>query len=246
MKRFLALSLLLAGGIVGAASAAGSPPANTGLPGISGTARDGSILTASKGSWTGSPTSYAYQWERCDTAGGGCGQIAGANSFRYTVGSVDVGHRLRVVVTATNSEGSGSATSQPTASVTATGHAPVVTRLPGLSGTTQQGATVTADRGGWAGSQPIGYDFSWQRCDGAGNNCSTFIVHSHLRAYALTAADVGHEMRVEVTATNAHGSTSVFSNPTSVVTAPTPPATSIAVARVSLPDQLVIDRVSFS
>lgn len=246
MRRLLALSLLLAGGIVGSASAAGSPPSSTSLPTIAGTASDGSILTASKGGWTGSPTSYAYEWERCDAVGGSCRALAGANSFRYTVGSADVGHRLRVVVTATNSGGSGSATSKPTGSVTASGHAPVATRLPSLSGTPQQGSTLTADRGGWAGTQPIAFDFSWQRCDGTGNSCSTFIVHSHVRAYALTSADVGHEMRIEVTAQNSHGSTSVFSNPTGVVTAPAPPATSISVARVSLPDQLVIDRVSFS
>jgi len=246
MRRLLALSLLLAGGIVGSASAAGSPPSNTGLPAISGTARDGSILTASKGSWTGAPTSYAYQWERCDTLGGNCGPIAGANSFRYTLGSADVGHRLRVVVTATNADGSGSATSRPTGTVSASGHAPVATRLPRLLGTPQQNSTLTVDRGDWAGSQLISFDFSWQRCEGSGNNCVTFIVHSHVKAYTLTSSDVGHELRLEVTATNSHGSTSVFSNPTAVVTGPTPPATTISITRVSLPDQLVIDRVSFS
>lgn len=246
MRRLLALSLLLAGGIVSSASAAGSPPSNTGLPGISGTARDGSMLTASKGSWTGAPTSYAYQWERCDTAGGSCGSIAGANSFRYTVGSADVGHTLRVVVTATNANGNGSATSRPTGTVSTSGRAPVATRLPNLSGATQQNSTLTADRGDWTGAQPISFDFSWQRCDSAGNNCATFIVHSHVKAYTLTAGDIGHEMRLEVTATNSHGSTSVFSNPTAVVTGPTPPATTISITRVSLPDQLVIDRVSFS
>jgi len=49
-----------------------------------------------------------------------------------------------------------------------------------------------------------------------------------------------------VTALNSRGSTSVFSDPTGVVTATAPPATTIAVTNVSLPDQLIIDRVSFS
>jgi hypothetical protein len=239
----LALGLLL---VAGTAATSASAPANTRLPGISGTARDGSVLGASKGDWNGSPTSYAYQWQRCDTAGGGCVSIAGADSARYTVASTDVGHRLRVVVTATNSGGSGSAASRPTSVVSATGHAPVATRLPSLSGTPQQGATLSVDRGDWSGTQPIRFDFSWQRCDSTGNNCSTFIVHSRVKAYTLTAGDVGHRMRVEVTARNRHGSTSVFSSPTAVVAAPAPPATSIAVARVSLPDRLVIDRVGFS
>jgi len=239
----VAAGLLL---VAGTAATNASAPANTRLPAISGTARDGSVLVASKGDWTGSPTSYAYEWQRCDTAGGGCVPIAGADSVRYTVASADVGHRLRVAVTATNSAGSGSAASRPTDTVSATGHAPVATRLPSLTGTPQQGATLSVDHGDWSGTRPIHFDFSWQRCDGTGNNCSTFIVHSHVKAYTLTAGDVGHELRVEVTARNTHGSTSVFSNATGVVTAPSPPATSIAVARVSLPDRLVIDRVAFS
>jgi hypothetical protein len=246
MKLRVVAGLVAFGAIAAVASAATGVPANTQLPSISGTARDGSILSASKGDWTGSPTSYAYQWLRCDSLGGGCAPIGGANSFRYTVASADVGSRLRIEVTATNSAGSGSATSKPTGIVAASGHAPVATRLPSLSGRTQQGSTLSADRGSWSGSQPISFDFSWQRCDSAGNNCSTFIVHSHVKAYTLTAGDVGHRMRIEVTAVNSHGSTSVFSNPTGVVTAIAPPATTIAVANVSLPDQLIIDRVDFS
>src|SRR5438105_4399998 len=176
----LAAGLLL---VAGTAATNASAPANTRLPAIAGNARSGSVLVASNGDWAGSPTSYAYQWQRCDTAGGGCVPIAGADSVRYTAASADVGHRLRVVVTATNSAGSGSAASRPTAAVSATGHAPVATRLPSLSGTPQQGATLSVDRGDWSGTRPIHFDFSWQRCDSTGNNCSTFIVHSHVRAY---------------------------------------------------------------
>lgn len=246
MKLRIAAALVAFGAIAAVASAATGVPSNTRLPSISGTARDGSILSTDNGRWDGSPTSFAYQWLRCDSAGGGCTPIGGANSFRYTVGSADVGSRLRAQVTATNSSGSGSATSQPTGVVAASGNAPVITRLPSLSGRTQVGSTLTADRGNWSGSQPISFDFSWQRCDATGNTCSTFIVHSHLKAYTLTAGDVGHRIRVEVTAMNSHGSTSVFSDPTGVVTETAPPAKAIAVANVSLPDQLIIDGVSFA
>src|SRR5690606_21976934 len=45
------------------ASGAGVAPANTVLPAITGTAETGQTLTASSGSWTGTPTpTYAYQW----------------------------------------------------------------------------------------------------------------------------------------------------------------------------------------
>jgi hypothetical protein len=246
MKRLLALSLLLAGGIVGSASAAGSPPSNTALPTISGTARDGQLLTAHNGSWSGSPTSFAYEWQSCDRHGGGCAAIAGATSTQYTVSSDDVGHRLRVVVTATNANGSGSATSRSTGIVASSGSAPVIRTLPVIARTPEQGVTLILNRGTWSGSLPMSFDYSWQRCDAAANNCSTFIAHSHVTQYTLAAADVGHTMRVEVTATNSHGTSSVFSKPTGVVTAPKPVSTSIAVANVSLPDRLVIDKVSFS
>src|SRR5438477_6065584 len=80
-------------------------PSNTSLPSISGAARDGSILTASHGSWTGNPKSYDFQWQRCDSSGGSCNPISGATSKQYTLTSADVGNRIRVQVTASNATG---------------------------------------------------------------------------------------------------------------------------------------------
>jgi hypothetical protein len=248
MRRIL-LGLGLTAALAAVASATAAPsaaPSDTSLPTISGSARDGSILTATDGRWTGSPRSFAYQWERCDGQGGACGRIGGADAFRYTIVSADVGHRLRVVVSATNADGTGQATSGATGAVAATGHAPLATRLPVISGGVRQGATLTVDHGSWKGTRPISFDYSWQRCDGTGNGCSTFIVHSKASTYTLGSGDVGHRMRVEVTATNARGSTSVFSDTTGVVAAPAPPATTIAIQNVALPDRLVINAVSFS
>jgi hypothetical protein len=102
------------------ASTTASPPANTALPTISGTAQAGQTLTASSGGWSGSqPIAYGYQWQRCDTAGANCSPIGGATATSYTATSSDVGATLAVTVTATNSAGSSSATSPPTTTVQA-------------------------------------------------------------------------------------------------------------------------------
>ncbi len=93
-------------------------PANTTAPTIAGTARDGDTLTASEGTWTGTePMTFTYQWQRCDVNGLNCADLAGATGRTYLVQTSDVGNRLRVRVTATNTTGSSSANSQPTAQV---------------------------------------------------------------------------------------------------------------------------------
>src|SRR5581483_11518224 len=153
-------------------SRATAAPSNTSLPSISGSARDGSVLTASHGSWTGNPTSYAYQWLRCDAQGGNCASIAGATSQRYTVQTADVGARLRVQVTAANSSGSGVAESRPTGVVQATGTAPKTTSPPTISGTPQEGSTLTVSPGSWGGSPAPSLSYQWERCVGTGGGCT--------------------------------------------------------------------------
>src|SRR5204863_314886 len=58
--------------------AAASVPVNTVAPSVSGQAVAGQLLTASPGSWSGSPApTFAYQWQRCDSGGANCVAIAG-------------------------------------------------------------------------------------------------------------------------------------------------------------------------
>jgi hypothetical protein len=102
------------------ASQAQYAPSNTAAPSVSGTAQEGQTLTASTGTWnSSSSTTYAYQWQRCNSTGAACSDISGANNQTYTVSSADVGNRVRVVVTARNSDGSSSAQSATTNVVTA-------------------------------------------------------------------------------------------------------------------------------
>jgi hypothetical protein len=92
-------------------------PTNTAPPAIGGLAQAGQTLTATAGSWTGSPTSFAYQWQRCDRKGASCVAITGATGTAYAAVKQDAGATLRVRVTAANASGSGTATSAATAVV---------------------------------------------------------------------------------------------------------------------------------
>jgi hypothetical protein len=76
---------------------------------ISGTTRTGATLTTSNGSWTGSPTSYVYQWSRASTVGGTYNDITSATNRTYELTNVDIGKFIKVSVIATNSIGPSSA-----------------------------------------------------------------------------------------------------------------------------------------
>jgi hypothetical protein len=102
-------------------AAAVAAPVNLVLPALEGTPQVGQHLNASEGTWSNSPTSYGYQWRRCDSLGQNCVDIAGASGNWYAVATADQGGTLRVRVTATNAGGSASAVSAPTDRVTAAG-----------------------------------------------------------------------------------------------------------------------------
>ncbi len=111
-------SVGMANAVSATTAAVAGPPVSTESPTIAGTPAVGQALTATTGTWSGNPTSFAYQWQRCDQAGAGCAAAAGANAQTYTVTASDIGSTLRVAVTATNTNGSTLAVSSPTAIVT--------------------------------------------------------------------------------------------------------------------------------
>ncbi len=192
-------------------------PSNTGDPSISGTTTDGETLTADEGTWTGTPTiSYTYQWRLCDAAGDNCADVPGATDATYDLTPADIGSRLRVVVTGTNAGGAVDATSPASAVVDAIPPANDV--QPSISGTPADGETLTADAGTWTGSPTITYEYQWRRCDADGSNCAD-IPGATDTTYDVTPADIGAAIRVVVTATNAGGSDSATSGPTTGVDA---------------------------
>src|SRR5262245_8648510 len=106
--------------------AAGSgAPVNTVAPAITGTVALGNTLTSDNGTWSGSPTSYTYQWQRSSNSGSTWVNIPNYTSqgtptaATHTVVGFDVGSVLRCVVTATNANGSTPANSNTTSEVAA-------------------------------------------------------------------------------------------------------------------------------
>jgi hypothetical protein len=93
-------------------------PHNRAAPKIAGAALEGKTLSALRGKWSHRPTAFRYAWQSCNRAGRSCVRVRGARRVKYRLGAHDVGHRLRVVVTAFNRAGHGSARSKPTAVVT--------------------------------------------------------------------------------------------------------------------------------
>jgi hypothetical protein len=192
-----------------------SAPVNSAVPVVSGSAQSGSTLSTSTGSWTGSPTAYSYQWQRCASS---CVSVSGATGASYSLTSADVGQTLRAVVTATNAVGSASAASAVTSVVatsSSTVTAPSNSAAPVVSGTPQTGKTLATSTGSWSGS-PTSYKFQWQRCASSGASCAS-VAGATSVSYSLTNADVGQTMRAVVTATNPVGSTPAASPITSVV-----------------------------
>jgi hypothetical protein len=225
----IAASALAVGAVFGVPrngqAAAQAAPANTATPTISGTPQEGSTLTASNGTWSGSPTGYAYAWSRCDQNGDACAAIAGANAATYQAQSADVGHTIRVTVTATNADGSTSATSAPTA-VVSSKSAPGNTQPPTISGTPQVGSTLTAANGTWSGN-PTGYAYAWSRCDQTGSSCAN-IGGATANTYQLKQVDAGATL------------------PTTVNGCPTTGSGTIQMGDVNPPARLVIDRESLA
>jgi hypothetical protein len=213
MKKNLLPALLAAivAGLTLAANAAAAAPSNTALPAVSGTAKVGQTLTASSGTWTGSPTDYSYQWQRCTPS---CANIADATGNTYVARDRDVGHTLRAVVTATNADGLSTANSNQTSTVAAVTGVPVNTARPSISGDAIVGETLTADNGTWT-NNPTTYTYRWLQCDPFGSFCvPTGFVG---RNYSPRVADVGGTMRVQVTAKNTNGAATVRSTPSDVV-----------------------------
>jgi hypothetical protein len=209
-----ALAGVLAFVIVGSGiAAAKAKPVNHTAPKIFGAARVGQVLSGDRGDWS-NVNGYTYAWLRCNANGNGCDAISGATGTQYTLTASDDGHRIRFRVTATNSDGSTVATTAATAVVLAAGK-PANTAAPAISGTPQEGATLTGSNGTWTNA-PTKFVYAWLRCDNKGGSCAT-INGATKNTYVVTSGDVNATIRFRVTASNSAGNETAQSSPTAVV-----------------------------
>jgi PKD repeat protein len=192
------------------------PPMSTAPPGAAGSPREGALLLSTPGTFSGSTPQLSYRWRRCDAVGAACTDVQGGTADSYRPAAADVGHRLVVVVTATNAAGSASGTSAPTALVQA--GPPVAVSPPAITGTAQAGSHLAILAGSFAGTAPMSHAVRWRRCDPHGGACADVAGATSL-AYVPGATDIGHTLRVVVAARNGLGSATASSAPTKTVAA---------------------------
>jgi hypothetical protein len=121
-------------------------PLNTAAPTISGSAVQGATLRADPGSWSGTaPIAFSYQWRSCDAGGTVCSDT-GSDAPTYALGAADVGQRIGVTVTGSNTVGTSNASSALTAVVApSSGADPVIAAAGDLCSSSIGDCAGTAD-----------------------------------------------------------------------------------------------------
>ena len=182
-------------------------PAPSSFANIGGSPIVGYVLTAVPGTWVPAGATVTYEWYRAGT------KIAGATGATYTVSSADLGHTLKVKVTATLGGTSTSKMAEGTSTVIKT---KIAGMTPTVTGKSDLGEVLTATPGTW---EPAGVTlaYQWLR-DGVAIDGAT------ASTYTLTTADVAAAITVRVT-----GSKTGLSS-ASMTSFPTVPVTGVAVA----------------
>jgi hypothetical protein len=191
-------------------------PENISPPSITGTAKEGSTLTASAGSWANNPTSYVYKWQRCSTDGTSCGSDVQTGAKKtYTLTAADVDHTVRVVVTAMNGDGRSDAAPSDPIQVVSSKNGPKNTAAPSISGTATAGEQLSVSAGTWSPTS-VTLSYQWQRCDAVDLNCRNILL-AHQSTYTVRFSDIGTKLRALVTAKASTGRTTVYSDYTDYV-----------------------------
>ncbi|MEJ7801674.1 MAG: hypothetical protein WKF60_14220, partial [Ilumatobacter sp.] len=229
-------------------------PLNSSLPTISGSSSQGSLLTASPGSFS-SASSYEYQWLRCNGPGDTCSDIPGETAQTYRVTSDDVGSSFRVRVTAVSASGSSSATSEATPVIVGPQPRNIVPPkvvVPGTTGIPVAGVALSSSVGTWTGAGTLTYTYQWKKCQPKDGPCYKILLTSAQNTTFVPTADlIGWSLRVEVTATNSAGSATEQSESTPLVIGNPPvavvrPKISVSTTNPTVGQELTVDTGSWT
>lgn len=157
-------------------------------PAVSGTARYGSVLQVTPGTWDPADVTVAHQWLRDGSA------VPGATAATYRLSAADVGHAVSVRTTASAPDLTDAVTTSTPLDV---GPALIASRgRPVVSGTRRYGSTLTVSPGRWS-TTGLTLRYRWYRdrkpVPGATG-----------RTYTIAPGDIGHRLAVRVTASKPH------------------------------------------
>ncbi|MGO9754167.1 MAG: hypothetical protein ACLP22_22345 [Solirubrobacteraceae bacterium] len=185
---------------------------NTAPPQISLSALNSIYLVGTTGSWSPTPQAYSYRWQS-SVNGSTWTAIEGATENYYEIESSDVGHYVRLEVTASAGGQQGVADSADYGPITS--GAPVSTQVPSVSGTARQGQTLRASTGSWSPAA-TSYSYQWGDMGPCGCGFAPLTNGATSASYTLHASDAGQTIGVSVKATNKNGYTTAYSAPRTV------------------------------
>ncbi|WP_155993187.1 sialidase family protein [Nocardioides sp. URHA0020] len=153
------------------------------------------------GSWksNGFPTAtgFAYRWYRCELDQTGCALLPDTGTT-YTTVTADVNHVVRATVVGTIAT-----TSSPERLAGISGavyeQTPTAVAAPRTVGTAVVGTKLQSTAGAWTGNSPT-FTRRWLRCNSSGLQCGVTSPVVTTPTYTVKAADLGHRIRVEITA----------------------------------------------
>jgi sugar lactone lactonase YvrE len=194
-------------------------------PTISGVPDEHSVLSANGGQWMGAAgTELYYQWESCNSGGNECAPIEGATEPDYELGEGDVGNTVRIRMGASSPLATLSDLSTVSPVVGSVGALaseapPTITGIPQVSIVNE---VLTAEPGKWFASGEVTFEYQWQSCNEFGGECEDIKEHATEETYGISSGEVGHAVRVVVTAHSGGHSVSRASAATQPVPEPEP------------------------
>jgi hypothetical protein len=138
---------------------------------LSGTTTEGQTLTGANGIIVGgSPMTLTQQWLACDSGGANCANIVGATATTYLLTASEVGDTIKYTKTATNTAGSGSATSAASSVVVADvdpDAQAIIDEIESLDTTTLNAAQIAAINDFVVGAKAltVGASTAWVECE---------------------------------------------------------------------------------